>query len=274
MPMTAELQLLRPLNCCITAASVLVGAVSGCALPFPPSVWLAVLAAALVTGAGNAWNDLRDLEIDRINKPLRPLPSGRLTPARAVLAAAASAATGLGFAVWAGTWPGLIAAGTLAGLWLYSARLKSTVIWGNLLVAFLAALAFPFGALAGGTLGRSWIPAGFALLFHLGREIVKDVEDLEGDRTRGVRTLALALGAPRARRTAACVYGLLTAGTFLPCYLGLYGWAYAAVVLLMDALLLIVMARFISGSGGTSRSLTALMPLGLLAILAGELYRG
>lgn len=274
MPMTAELQLLRPLNCCITAASVLIGAVAGGAVPPPPSVWLAVLAAALITGAGNAWNDIRDLEIDRINRPLRPLPSGSLTPRRAVLVAAASAAAGLGCALGAGPVPGLIAAGTLAGLWLYSARLKSTVLWGNLLVAFLAGLAFPFGALAGGALGRSWIPAGFALLFHLGREIVKDVEDVEGDLARGVRTLALAVGAPRARGAAACVYGLLIAGTLLPTWLGLYGWAYAAVVLLMDALLLIVLVRLVRGAGGTSRALRALMPLGLLAILAGELYRG
>ena len=272
--MTAELQLLRPLNCCITAASVLIGAVAGGAVPPSPSVWLAVLAAALITGAGNAFNDLRDLEFDRINRPRRPLPSGRLTPRRAAVAAAASAAAGLGFAVGAGPVPGLIAAGTLAGLWLYSVGLKSTVLWGNLLVAFLAALAFPFGALAGGALGRSWIPAGFALLFHLGREIVKDVEDLEGDRARGVRTLALAVGAPKARWAAACVYALLTAGTVLPGYLGLYGWAYGAIVLLMDALLLIVMARFVRGDGGASRALRALMPLGLLAILAGELYRG
>ena len=274
MPMTAELQLLRPLNCCITAASVLIGAVAGGAVPPPPPVWLAVLAAALVTGAGNAFNDLRDLEIDRINRPRRPLPAGRLTPRRAALAAAASAAAGLGSAFGAGPAPGLIAAGTLAGLWLYSVRLKSTVLWGNILVAFLAALAFPFGALAGGALGRSWIPAGFALLFHLGREIVKDVEDLEGDRARGVRTLALAVGSPRARWAAACVYGLLIAATLLPGCLGLYGWAYGAVVLLMDALLLIVMARFVRGAGGASRALRALMPLGLLAILAGELYRG
>ncbi len=272
--MTAELQLLRPLNCCITAASVLIGAVAGGAVPPPPPVWFAVLAAALVTGAGNAFNDLRDLEIDRINRPRRPLPSGRLTPRRAALAAAASAAAGLGFAVGAGPVPGLIAAGTLAGLWLYSARLKSTVLWGNLLVAFLAALAFPFGALAGGALGRSWVPAGFALLFHLGREIVKDVEDLDGDRARGVRTLALAVGAPRARWAAAGVYSLLIAGTVLPGYLGLYGWAYGAVVMLMDALLLIVMVRFVRGAGAQSRALRALMPLGLLAILAGELYRG
>ena len=274
MPMTAELQLLRPLNCCITAASVLIGAVAGGAVPPSPSVWLAVLAAALITGAGNAFNDLRDLEIDRINRPRRPLPSGRLTPRRAALVAAASAAAGLGCAVGAGPVPGLIAAGTLAGLWLYSARLKSTVLWGNLLVAFLAALAFPFGALAGGALGRSWIPAGFALLFHLGREIVKDIEDLEGDRSGGVRTLALAVGAPKARWTAVFVYALLTAGTVLPGCLGLYGWAYGAVVLPMDALLLVVLVRLVSGARGTSRALRALMPLGLLAILAGELYRG
>ena len=91
----------------------------------------------------------------------------------------------------------------------YSLSLKNSLLWGNVLVAFVGAIAFPYGALAAGDLGRSWIPALFAFLFHLGREIVKDIEDVAGDQIRGERTLPLAWGRTQAAVLAAFVYLVL-----------------------------------------------------------------
>ena len=51
--------------------------------------WLSVVLAAvvtfLVTGAGNTWNDYLDVEIDRINKPERVLPSGAVSRRAALI---------------------------------------------------------------------------------------------------------------------------------------------------------------------------------------------
>ena len=271
----------RPANCAIAAASVAVGAVtSGAGTPgvvaaANPDVILAALSAALITGAGNSYNDLVDLEIDRINRPSRPLPSGRLQPRGARQVSAFLALLGLGLAWWVGSRTGVIASVVVVGLVVYSVALKTRPLWGNLLVSALAAAAFPFGAAAAGAWGRSWIPAGFALLFHLGREIVKDIEDMAGDRVVGARTLALALGARRAGVLSAAIFCLLVASTAIPWSQEIYGWAYLAPVGVLDLLVIGLMVQLLRLRGaisghGLSRALTRVMGIGLLAILLGE----
>ncbi|MFH1568758.1 MAG: geranylgeranylglycerol-phosphate geranylgeranyltransferase [Gemmatimonadota bacterium] len=274
--LAAGLALVRPVNCGITAVSVAVGALTSGSLHPAPGVLAAMASAALLTGAGNAYNDVMDLEIDRLNRPERPLPSGRLTLCSARLEAAFLAGAGLSMAAWAGAAPALMAGAVAAGLVLYSTWLKPGFLAGNLLVSAMAAAAFPFGAIAAGALGRSWIPAGFAFLFHLGREILKDAEDVEGDRARGARTLALRLGPRRARLVALGVFAALAGATALPAAVGIYGPGYAALVALLDLLLAAVLALAIlrprpAGDQFASRWLTAGMALGLLAIVLGEL---
>ena len=192
---------------------------------------LAALSAALINGAGNAFNDLMDIDIDRINRPLRPLPAGRLSPSAARMQSLLLALAGSALAFWLSLWHGLIALVVVALLAVYSVSLKNSLLWGNVLVAFVGAIAFPYGALAAGDLGRSWIPALFAFLFHLGREIVKDIEDVAGDQIRGERTLPLAWGRAQAAVLAALVYLVLVGFTWMPFFMGFYGALYALALL-------------------------------------------
>ena len=75
----AFLALMRPLNCLIAALSVYVGAFT-IGLRWPTfDLGIAALSAALIAAAGNAFNDVRDVAIDRINRPTRPLPAGKLS---------------------------------------------------------------------------------------------------------------------------------------------------------------------------------------------------
>ncbi|MDP6700961.1 MAG: UbiA family prenyltransferase, partial [Candidatus Latescibacteria bacterium] len=202
----AFLLLPRPLNGLITALSVGVGLWTANAPPTWGPGLIAALSAALINGAGNAFNDLIDIDIDRINRPDRPLPSGRISPFVAGVQTLALTLAGCLLGFWLSPWHGSIALGVALLLALYSIFLKNSLLWGNILVAFVGALAFPYGALAAGDLGRSWIPALFALLFHIGREIVKDIEDVAGDRLRGDHTLPLRWGRNRAGWIAAAVY--------------------------------------------------------------------
>jgi len=267
----------RPLNCAITALSVLVGALTSGRLAWGWPLAVAAASAALITGAGNAYNDLRDLDIDRINRPLRPLPSGRLSPRGARRFSALLGLSGLAGAAYLGWLPLAVALSVAAGLAAYSAWLKRRPVGGNLLVAAMAAAAFPYGALAMGTWGRSAIPALFALLFHCGRELIKDAEDSEGDRASGARTLALLLGPGAARWAGGSVFAVLAACTAAPALLGLYGLPYIAPVALMNAAVgaafAIAAARPLpAGSQFLSRCLTGAMVLGLLSITLGELW--
>ena len=97
----------------------------------------------------------------------------------------------------------MIAFGVVVGLAVYNWFLKRVGLAGNLLVSLIAAATFPYGAAAAGDWGRWWIPALFAALYHAARELIKGVEDTEGDRLADIRTMARTRGVLPACRAAA-----------------------------------------------------------------------
>jgi geranylgeranylglycerol-phosphate geranylgeranyltransferase len=196
-----HVEITRPHNLVVAALTVLAGwwaTGSGVALPLVA----ACLASVLVAAAGNVVNDCFDAAIDRINKPQRPIPSGRMTVRESRTYAAALALLALACAALAGP---LMVTVTLAwslALLLYSARLKTRFLWGNLTVSLVCASGFPVGAALAGDVRPGLLPAVLAFCFLMGREIVKDVEDLRGDGAAGATTLARRLGASRALQVA------------------------------------------------------------------------
>ena len=281
---SALFRLLRPSNCSMAALSVWVGACTTGTLWPTVGLTIAAVATAAIAGAGNVFNDLRDVEIDRINRPGRPLPGGAIGTGLAQVEAAVLALGGLIAAWWLGPTTGLIATAVLVLLFVYSLCLKTTTLWGNVVVAVAGAAAFPFGAVASGSWGRSWIPAGFALFFHIGREMVKDLEDVAGDRSVGARTLPLRWGASAAIWFITLILLILIGLTVLPWLWKIYGIAYFAVVIPMDLVVIAVLLRlwrvrddFGAGdndgpeaSNTLSLILKGCMLLGLLSIVAGE----
>lgn len=223
--------LTRPVNVLIGGLSIFVGAlVSGSIQPIE-KVLVACVSGALVAAGANAINDYFDVEIDRRNKPYRPLPAGRVTRRAAKGQALACLALGSALGALIGVLPLAVATLTALLLYVYSWRLKRTVLWGNVAVSVATGLAFLYGGLA---VGRPWaasIPAGFAFLFHLGREIIKDVEDMEGDRLEGAVTLPIRHGWRAALAVATAVYALVVLVTPLPYAAGVYGSAYLLVVI-------------------------------------------
>ena len=212
----AAAALARPPNCALTAVSVWVGALASGHPHATAGVAAAAAAAAAVAAAGNGLNDVLDLPADRVNRPDRPLPSGRLSPAAALVLSATLGAAGLGTAFVVGLAPGVIAFAVAAGLALYNWWWKRLGLAGNLLVGLLAAATFPYGAVAAGGGGRWWVPAAFALVYHLGREILKGAEDVEGDRVHGVRTFAGVHGTRTAARVAAALLAVTALAAPLP----------------------------------------------------------
>ena len=97
------------------------------------AIGLAVLVTAMAQAAANMWNDYLDVEIDRINQPHRVLPSGQVTPKMAW-----RVSVGLSVLAWGVAWfinmPAfIITLSTTLALYLYSWKLKSTVLMGNAL---------------------------------------------------------------------------------------------------------------------------------------------
>lgn len=235
-------QLTRPLNLLIAFLSIFLGGfVTGTIQPIYRLVCACVSGSLIMAGA-NAVNDVFDLEADRINKSERPLPSGRVT----VLGAAGWACFLFLAGIFAGSLVHLtafcIALGSSLLLVLYSYRLKGTVLWGNVTVAFVTGLAFVYGGLAVGRIRIAAVIGVFAFFFHLAREIIKDVEDMEGDRLQGLRTLPIRYGIKVAMACSTGILSLLILLTIVPYILELLSVHYLiAVVLGVDLFLVYVM---------------------------------
>ncbi len=271
------LRVLRPVNMLMTFGAVCLGA-------YLASEWVtwewmlvleAALAASLILAAGNVFNDLRDLESDRINHPHRPLVVGAVTRLGAWGIVIVFGLIGLVLA-WmvspTAFWVAMFVVVLLAG---YSLYLKSVPVWGNLSVAVMTGLTFPFGGIALGTVRGTEYPALFGLLFHFAREVVKDLEDREGDALMGLNTIAVRFGVEFPRLLVCLVLGLLIIVTIIPFVMGTYGVVYFLVALIgVDGLLLGMMWKLWTTEDPRSLrqvsiGLKAGMAIGLVAILLG-----
>lgn len=238
----AILQLSRPLNCLITFASVLLGGWLGIHALTEPLL-LAAISAALIAGGGNTLNDLCGLAEDRINKPYRPLPSGQLSLPLARVETGILLFFGLSLSIFLPAPTPLIALVAIVGLILYNVYLKRVPLLGNTFVSALGGLAFLYGGAAAQALSAPLLIAAFAFLFHLGREILKDLEDSKGDRELSGTTIPLSWGESTARILITAIFILLILLTPLPVIIGGYGMPYLITVLLLDLLLIFVLIR-------------------------------
>ncbi len=190
--MLGYLQLLRPGNCLMVMLAVAIGGLLAAPTAFfSLSIWTAMAVGFAITGAGNAINDYADIEADRINRPGRPIPAGRASASGVLIFSlmlffgAIFIASLINFLVFA------IATINSILLVLYSFRLKNKFLIGNLTIAWLVGSAFLFGAAAAGPLLLSAWLALLAGLVTVSREIVKDLQDFEGDKSSIMARLKL-----------------------------------------------------------------------------------
>jgi geranylgeranylglycerol-phosphate geranylgeranyltransferase len=260
MRILESLLLIRPHNIAAATLSVAAGyAIAGGGRPWP--VYL-LLCSGTVTAAGNVINDWFDRDIDSINKPHRPIPSGGVGPSAALaiylvlLAALAVFMTGLTplEAVWISAWAFL--------LHLYSWRAKRSYLAGNLLVSAVVASSFLLGAYAAGNTPAGIIPTAFTLLFVLGRELVKDTEDMRGDSECGARTVPVVSGGRAAMGAAAAIFAVLAAAVPLPYIAGAYGGAYL-VTMLLSVVPVLVVSCILSARGRSPGTVSLLLKIGM-----------
>jgi chlorophyll/bacteriochlorophyll a synthase len=165
-------------------------------------VALAVVAAAVLNAASNGLNQICDLANDRVNKPHRPLPSGKMTLAEAWVFVAVTYAAALGmvaavnrqtFAIY------LIAAVATVAYSAPPVRLKRHPLGSNLTIALIrGALLKVAGWAAVSTVLRSvepWYIGSIYFVFLLGATTTKDFADIEGDRAASCITLPVKFGA-------------------------------------------------------------------------------
>ena len=222
-------------------------------------------------------------KIDRISHSSRVLPLGGLQIAHAVILAAVLLGFGLTAAALVGPSVALSACLATALLSFYNAHLKRIPLVGNFAIGVAGGLPFLVGGLT-----VSWsqtfmlpgplVPTSFAVLFQVVREIVKDVQDIEGDRSSGITTFPQMIGTRAAVTAALLLFLLLDILIVLPILSGWYNMLYAilaigGVVLPVSALML--MAVLNQSHGRLQITTTGLkigMAVGLLALVLGH-YR-
>ena len=218
----------------------------------PLYFFLLVLSSVLIAGAGYIINDYFDLNIDRINKPDKLVVEKIIHRRWAILWHWILSGLGILIGFYLGWklgvfWLGFANAGCVLALWFYSTSFKKRLLTGNLLISLLTAwvvmvvgfithykLMFnptPFQLTESSKLLRfTFLYAGFAFIISLVREVVKDIEDMEGDQKYGCRTMPILWGIRVSKVFAGTwMVVLIAAVIIVVAYVLQFGWWLSAL---------------------------------------------
>ena len=240
----AGIRLLRPLNCLTGALAILVSAAITQSLDDITTMVIAMVVVVFYNGGANAINDYFDYEIDRINRPNRPLSSGTLSRKTGLWIAIFMFLLGTLFALQLNTIAkGIAILVAMPVLVVYTVSLKNKPLVGNVAVAFILGLVFLFGGAVFESMSVLVIPAFLAFLLTFLRELIKDVEDMKGDKKLGLNTFPLTAGLAstfRIVRWWALVTGIIM---LLPAWVEYYNAYYLWIVLFGICLPLVYIIR-------------------------------
>ncbi|MDB5196433.1 MAG: ubiquinone biosynthesis protein UbiA [Flaviaesturariibacter sp.] len=205
--------------------------------------WL-IIASVFIAAAGYIINDYFDLNIDQVNKPQKNVLNNVINRRWAILwhlglslAGILATALAVGWHKWYLIIANLV---VVVLLWLYSTSFKRKALIGNIVISLLTAWTIlilffsevPFAAAFGSAdsvaikfFRVTFLYAGFAFIITLIREAVKDIEDIEGDRRYGCKTLPIIAGVTATKiYTTVWIVVLAAALIILQLYVLQFGW--------------------------------------------------
>jgi geranylgeranylglycerol-phosphate geranylgeranyltransferase len=232
----------RPVNSLVAGLAAIIAYLIDTGTVIPQTLLLFCV-VALVTAAGNAINDFFDAEIDAVNRPDRPIPSGAVTRTAARGFAVTLFLAGILVSFFTGFLCTGIAIINSLILVAYAGKLKRTPFFGNFTVAYLSASIFLFGGALNGWDGLVHIVPIAVITFFamLSRELVKDVEDVHGDKAGGADTVPIRFGIKKTAYLAFSCTVIAVLTSFMP-YVWWGTW-YLAGILIVDTILLIAVFR-------------------------------
>ncbi|MCK4757137.1 MAG: UbiA family prenyltransferase [Thermoplasmata archaeon] len=230
------------------------------------------LAVFFFTGAGNALNDYLDRDIDRLNHPRRPIPSGKVKPGHVKILAGTLFSLAVVLGALINLYAFLIVLINLAVMLAYEFRTKNVGLLGNLSISWLTASIFLFGAMTthSGLLDELtpiWLLFILAFFATLGREVIKDIQDVKGD--MGRKTLPKRIGIRKSRYVAS---GALLAAVLIspiPYMIETFSHSYLILILAADITFLYSGYILRKSPGKASACAKTAMLISLLAFIAG-----
>ena len=210
--------------------------------------FLLVFASVCIAAAGYIINDYFDVNIDQVNKSSMVILGTYIKRRAAILLHAVISLTGLILSVYVGFHLGnyyipLFNLAAILLLWFYSTTFKKKLLIGNILISLLTAWVILVLALAEyrfrisaadvvwqRLLKLSFVYAGFAFIISLIREVIKDMEDMEGDLKYGCTTMPIVWGL-QVSKVFIAVWIIVLAGLIaaIQIYVMQFGWWYSAL---------------------------------------------
>jgi geranylgeranylglycerol-phosphate geranylgeranyltransferase len=235
-------------------------------------VALAVVIGYLFTSASNALNDYFDRDVDRVNHPDRPIPSGRISAQTALIFSSVLFIISVSLAAFLSIYSGIqalfIVLLALAVQLGYDFKIKKAKAVGNLFIGFQTVLSFVFGGLIVNNLNPVAFMAAASFLAITAREVVKDVEDLKGDVDKV--SLPKIIGVKKANAIALVLISSAIALSLFAYYpLNVFGVGYLAVVLGADAVFVYSMPLLFRNPNAARRAWKFAMLLALVAFIVG-----
>jgi geranylgeranylglycerol-phosphate geranylgeranyltransferase len=242
MRLAGFITITRPINSFVAGLAAIVAYLIDTGTVIPESLLLFFI-VALITAAGNVINDFFDAEIDAINRPDRPIPSGAVSRGAARGFAVMLFLAGILVSFFTNSLCIGIAIFNVLLLIAYAVKLKSTPLIGNIVVAYISASIFLFGGAFNGLDGLVRIIPIAAITFFamLSRELLKDAEDVEGDRAGGADTVPIRIGIKKTSEFALVTTVLAVAASFIP-YFWWGAWSLGGI-LAVDIIIIIAALR-------------------------------
>ena len=238
---------------------------------FPPISIMALgfLSIFCISATALILNDYFDIEIDRVNSPERPLPSGIVTKQDVVLLSIGVAMLGLIASYLISFAALLISLFVWMIGFLYNWRFKRSGLWGNLMVSFSVGMTFIFGGISVSVpfAKMVWFFAVIVALINVGEEIAADAMDVQGDRQAGSQSLAVVLGPERALRISAAVFMAVVGISSLPFWRDWLDWIYLLPISIMDGVILYSTAKLLNPQTADRRRYVRWIYLGGLAAI-------
>lgn len=267
--MLSYLEILRIPNAIISVFAVLISAIL-VSFFSPLQILIACLSVFLISSGGMVINDYFDYEADKVNRPKRALPSKRISRKNALSYSLFLLLIGNVFALFLNFQMLIIALINTFIIVLYSWRLKKITLLGNFIVSWLAASIFLFASLLSG-----FITATVLILFlvafssNVGREIVKTIEDVEGDKKIKARTLPIVIGKNFAAWFSLIFILFAVLFSPLPYVFNLLSINYIYLVTVADILFLYSCFAIFISPKKSQKMMKIAMFIALIAFLAG-----
>ena len=275
----AHIRLFRPLNLLTGAFAVYVSSAILRSLYQTSELTFAILTVVCYNAAANSLNDFIDFKIDQVNHPDRPLTAGLVKRNTALIFSVLLFVGGSVTALFLSKLAAMIAILIVLPLIIsYNLKLKQLPLVGNIVIALILGLTFVFSGAVFGNIKPMIIPCFLAFGLTLVRELVKDIEDMEGDRLAGLTTFPIIAGFNRAGKLTALFAVIIGVGALAPYVMDYYSfWYLAFLVLGVEIPLIILVVLFMKSPEKlnfslASKTLKISTILGIIAIYCGSTY--